>query len=383
MNQNVDVFLKSVLEKVKYKKIHSYLTQELDDHIEMLKDEFVEVGLDEETAYKKAIQQMGEPAEIGENLHKLHKPKMEWSVLILLMGLIGIGVFTLAVYAQQVDNYAFKRQIVFGIVGIGIFLAAYLMNYKKLEKWSLGIYGLGLMVLLLVDLFGISVNGTRNWLRVGPVNIQATSIALPLFVIAFVGLVRRWGNKGILGVGGLFLTGLCGSLFLFRLNHVVMGIELMMAHLVAFIIYIFSSEFKGSRKRVVAMIMGSGLAVLGAAGYAIITVPYRIIRIKAFFDSESYDIVTSNLRQISEQANWIGKSGFPGGIEGGLPVPLNEGAISEYIFSFILGNMGILMAVVVVLIVGLLIIRCFKCTKKINDSYGRQILYAISFFFTL
>lgn len=42
MNQHVDAFFREVLEKVKYKKMHPYLAQELNDHIECVKEEYIE-----------------------------------------------------------------------------------------------------------------------------------------------------------------------------------------------------------------------------------------------------------------------------------------------------------------------------------------------------
>ena len=96
MNQAVAEFLKHVLEQIKYKKIHPYIRQELEDHIESLKEAYEKEGLTEEAAYEKAITQMGDATIVGKELHEKHKPRCEWSLLILFSLLIGIGLFALA-----------------------------------------------------------------------------------------------------------------------------------------------------------------------------------------------------------------------------------------------------------------------------------------------
>lgn len=143
MNHYVDTFLKDVLEKVKYKKIHPYLAQELNDHIGCLKEDLMESGLDEEQAYKEAVSHMGEAEGIGENLHKMHKPRMGWSILLLLIGLIGIGLWTMLTYSQVGgQSFYLRKQIMWVIVGIGIFLVTmYCSDYKRWENYTSLFYG--------------------------------------------------------------------------------------------------------------------------------------------------------------------------------------------------------------------------------------------------
>ncbi len=88
MNYYVEEFLRKALQQVKYKKMHTYLAQELNDHIEALKEELVEEGLNDEVAYKKAVDQMGEQEYIGTSLHQIHKPKVELNIILTTICLI-------------------------------------------------------------------------------------------------------------------------------------------------------------------------------------------------------------------------------------------------------------------------------------------------------
>ena len=46
---------------------------------------WMDKGLSEEVAEDKAVEQMGSPIKLGRELNKLHKPKVDWFLLILLV----------------------------------------------------------------------------------------------------------------------------------------------------------------------------------------------------------------------------------------------------------------------------------------------------------
>ena len=73
MTYNFDAYLNSVKRNIKNKKLHAPICAELESHLQDSADFYVEIGYDEETANKKALEDMGEPATVGENMAKLHK----------------------------------------------------------------------------------------------------------------------------------------------------------------------------------------------------------------------------------------------------------------------------------------------------------------------
>ncbi len=73
MNYNFDDYLNTVKENIKNKKLHAPICAELESHLQDSADFYVEIGYDEETANKKALEDMGEPVTVGESMAKLHK----------------------------------------------------------------------------------------------------------------------------------------------------------------------------------------------------------------------------------------------------------------------------------------------------------------------
>ncbi|QUH25910.1 permease prefix domain 1-containing protein [Serpentinicella alkaliphila] len=84
MHKVIENYLEEVCAQVKYKKAHSQITNELSSHIYELVDNYVDRGMTEEETTIKAVLQMGNATDIGKELHKTHRPKIEWSILVLV-----------------------------------------------------------------------------------------------------------------------------------------------------------------------------------------------------------------------------------------------------------------------------------------------------------
>ena len=91
MHNYISRFLDDVCEQIKYKNTHEHVSEELQCHIGELTDKYIENGMDEIEAVKKAVKQMGNPVDIGKKLDKIHRPKTEWSIISLIGVMILIG----------------------------------------------------------------------------------------------------------------------------------------------------------------------------------------------------------------------------------------------------------------------------------------------------
>lgn len=68
-----DEYLNAVTSCIKNKKLREPICTELESHLAEKRDFYIEIGYDEITAEQKAIQDMGSPTAVGENMSKLHK----------------------------------------------------------------------------------------------------------------------------------------------------------------------------------------------------------------------------------------------------------------------------------------------------------------------
>ena len=87
-----------------------------------------------------------------------------------------------------------KKQLFWALLGGGLLWAALKLDYRSLERLVIPLLAVSfvLLVLVLVPPFGGSINGTRRWLRLGPLSFQPVELAkfaLVLYLASF--LTRR------------------------------------------------------------------------------------------------------------------------------------------------------------------------------------------------
>ncbi len=126
--------------------------------------------------------------------------QLEYVILVLVtLALVAFGL--VMVYSASSARAAvgaadpihlLKRQAIYALVGIALFMLLSRLDYRELRKAAGPLLALSLFLLVAVLLVGTTVNGARRWLTVGPVSVQPSELAklgLAVWVAAF--LVRR------------------------------------------------------------------------------------------------------------------------------------------------------------------------------------------------
>lgn len=202
----INEFLNSVCEQIKYKPIRNTIAEELKDHIEDKKEELIEMGQNEEEAEKNAVEQMGDAEIIGKELNKVHRPRLDWKLLIILVVLLIFGFVISYIITENehtemmqymkegvskyiTTNYMIKYVCFVGL-GFAIGVIIYFCDYERIKNKPLILYIIATVVIILAFLFGISVNGI-NFLRIGNYSIRSNTIAIPLYILAFIGFLEN------------------------------------------------------------------------------------------------------------------------------------------------------------------------------------------------
>ena len=87
----MEEYIKMLLEQVRFQKAHKAIGDEIRSHIEDQVQANISEGMDQETAEKKAVEDMGDPVDVGIELDKVHRPKMAWGVVIVALVIAVIG----------------------------------------------------------------------------------------------------------------------------------------------------------------------------------------------------------------------------------------------------------------------------------------------------
>lgn len=398
MNEEERHFVDKVLEQVKYKKIHTYISDEIHDHIECLRQDYEDVGIPHKEAYHKAIEQMGDAVEVGKQLHKQHKPEIEWSILGLVTSLVILGLVILSSMAKaylglddhyevyvinkQVMASACGKQILFIVIGILLFCLLYRLDYTKLKKHSHLIYFFGILVLLLTGKFGTSINGCTKYLSVAGQLIDMTAfIFLPL-IIGSVGMIMESLEKSN-------LTKII-SVIVFALTFFIIinlglsnGLQLLILWSSIMTLIILSKWYTKNKKKALALLFGAyGVVIVcGILCFIFFGKEYQKDRLMdlveqvvnlqpiSYQDDRKFDILS--------QSKLIGDSNMD------IVGRLSDDIYRDYIFIYVIGKWGYLAGIGIMGIILSLIIRIWKAGIRLKDHYGRILYFTIASLFTI
>ncbi|MDF1657383.1 MAG: FtsW/RodA/SpoVE family cell cycle protein [Verrucomicrobiales bacterium] len=124
---------------------------------------------------------------------------MNWLLIANMIALLIFGVFAIysACWMREEAELAtkWKDQVYWILLGLMVFTATSLMDYKWTKFLGLPVYLIAVGILIFTTFFGVEINGTRAWLSVGPVLIQSSQLAIAagLILLAVVlCTLHRW-----------------------------------------------------------------------------------------------------------------------------------------------------------------------------------------------
>ncbi|MCM3625763.1 FtsW/RodA/SpoVE family cell cycle protein [Paenibacillus glycanilyticus] len=188
----VQAFLERMCAQVRAKNVHEDIRLEMLDHLEAIVYEKMDGGMEENEAIEAAIGQMGDPDTVGRQLDATHKPKPEWIVIGLVVGMLGIGAVTLlSLYYAMDGQLSIERKMLFVLAGISVMGGLYFVNYQRLLDYSNFLYGGALAIMAAPHWQGVGVNGAKQWIYVGAFSLNVCAIAPYLLIAATAGMLHR------------------------------------------------------------------------------------------------------------------------------------------------------------------------------------------------
>ena len=293
--------------------------------------------------------------------------------LLILMTLLVLGLVMLysASSAQSAydTNYTdttryLQKQALCALVGIG---AMWLLSRLPPALWyklAWPVYGVSIVLLLMVLLFGRSVNGAKRWIELAGIQFQPSEIAKFAMILLFARLTKGFGTDarkfryGVLGFG----TALLGILVPLALEKHLSAIMLMgMVAVVMMFVAGTNPKF---------LLMGAGAAATFLVVY-ISLMGYAGDRVTAWLHPELDPKDTGY--QILQSLYAIGSGGLFGlGLGKSrqkylyLPFQYND-----YIFAVVCEELGFLGALGIIALFAALILRGFYIALQAPDRFSK------------
>ena len=272
------------------------------------------------------------------------------------------------------DPYYFlKRQVFWAALGCGALWIALRNDYRRLEKIVLPLLGLSalLLVLVLIPGLGVSINGSRRWLRLGALSFQPAELAklaLVVYLAAFLARKRDELDDFWHGVVPPLAVG--GTLAALVLLQPDLGNAITLLVLTVGLLFL-----AGARTSWLAML---AVPALPLAALAVWIAPYRMRRVFAFLDpwqdprGSGFQIIQSWLA--------FGSGGALGrGIgESRQKLFYLPEAHTDFIFAIVGEELGFIGASAVVLLFVALIWRGLRIGLRAADPFGAYLALGIT-----
>ena len=267
-----------------------------------------------------------------------------------------------------------KYQAVFFLIGVFLMLIVSKINYSIYYRYSNLILFISFLLLVLVLIPGIGSirNGSRSWFGIGPFGIQpseAAKISLIIFTSKYLSSSQDYIKSYFKGVFPILLVA-----FLF------FGLIMLQPDLGTGLILFIS---------ILSILLIAGVdwkffavgGVLGVAGivFLILIAPYRMNRITSFLNPWNDALGTGF--QMIQSLYAIGPGGLLGmgylhSIQKHFYLPEPQ---TDFIFSIIAEEFGVVGCLFVVSLFGLILYRGICISNNCSDLFGKYLSFGILF----
>jgi len=304
-----------------------------------------------------------------------HTSVARWLFLITgLLTLIGIiFVFESSInesYRTFGTPYALITQQLLGIgIGVGAFIAASLIPTTFWNRFgpSLYIFGILLLLLVFVPVVGLKLNGARRWINLGFMVLQPVEIMKFALVAGFA----HWFAKKQRIRPFLLLTALPLGLLLLQPD---LGSTLLLSTIAVGIFFLAGGSIK---KLALVGLICTPLLLL-----AVFTSPYRLDRVKTFFNPTS-DLQGTGFH-VAQIALAFGRGGWFGHGIGNSQQKLSylPESSTDSIFAIVGEELGFVGAFVIVILFSLLFLYLYRAAAQLESKPEQQLLvYGILLWF--
>jgi len=293
--------------------------------------------------------------------------------LLMVFNASSVKAFNL--YGQS--SYYMIRQFIFALFGGAALFLCSRFDYHWLGKLNLPLvlFGLGLLVLVLLPGFGVSVKGATRWIRTPFFNIQASEFCKLSFVIYLCAyLAKREGKLDDFKRGFMPPLIVLGIIIVLLMKEPDFGSSVVLGAITIVLLFVAGARFK--HLAVLALTGSCAAAALIIAGSG-----YRMQRLATFLDVGGQGI-SYQLKQslIGYGAGGLSGTGAGNGVQKLLYLPE---AYTDFIVAVWAEEFGFVGISFLVLMIMALFWVGLKISRSAPDRLGALLAFGLTLFLVL
>lgn len=299
---------------------------------------------------------------------EINLKKYQISVIIATLILLFIGLFMVressliwANYLYDDENYYFKRQLIYAIIGILVFYISAKIKLSFIEKYIklFLLISILLLILVLIPVIGITKNGSTSWLGFSLISFQPSEFFKISLILYFSYYLKKYYYKTekIKTLIPLLFVTLVG--FVLIMLQPDFGTCMVLA--ISIFIVLYASRL--NNKWFVFFIMLG----IGAIVVLIMLESYRFKRITSFLDP--FEDPLGSGFQIIQSLYALGPGGLVGNLSSiqkyyYLPEPQ-----TDFIFAIFVEEFGLLGGIFVISLYGIIFYSSYKIIKSSSNLF--------------
>lgn len=366
MSDNKEHFLAEVIRHITSKEAKSLVRKELSYHLQQSKNALLAAGAGIEEADRKAVEQMGSPDELGRQLDKLHRPKIDWWLIGLFAAVLGLGFLPLR-GMHELPQYYVGRQAVHAGIGAIIAIAIMFSDYRKLERHRWLFFGTGVLLLLMLNFSPTGMVNGMPLLSIAGLSISSLT-SLPFLLIFWVSYLAKdrpslWVTVAAYLSTALLLWNIPALPVVFMYSLVVLAL-------------FWKSAIKRS---VIYATTAAGASLAALFGVLLLSMgeEYQKARLLAFFTPEKYakesGYMYLKVKELLSGGGWFGQGGIP-------PAPdlATDLALVNVAYQY-----GWLAAGILALVLAFITARMLSISRKVKDRFAKQVVTGVTALFSV
>lgn len=294
--------------------------------------------------------------------------RLDYSIIITVVLLV---LFSVTNIYSAIGSYYAKLQFAWLIVGLVTIYFVLLVDYTLILNYASLIYWLGVVLLILTGFIGSEVNGATGWISIGSRAIQPSEFAKLGMIIMLAKQIQDMDGD-VNNIKSVVKLGIYAAIPMFLIVIAPdMGMTMVCFFMVLGIVVITNLNWKA----IVGGLGGIVLAVVALWNSPLMK-PYWKSRFVSFLNPEQFEL--SHGLQLLQSKIAIGSGGIFGvGFLNGKQhkfVPENH---TDFIFSVIGEEWGLIGALILLTLYGIILYKSIKIAKTSKDIAGSIICTGI------
>lgn len=308
-------------------------------------------------------------------------------IFLIIFGLVMIYSTSSYEAASDYDGdstYYLKKQLFATVLGAFVMGATTLIDYHVWEKFAFpGLLISFVLVFLVLTPMGISANGARRWIGIGPLSLQPAEVVKIEVILFCAVLITKMNKKRISTVKGMVTILVIPIVFALLLWQVTDNLSsaIIVGGIAVVMLFVADSDYLKYILIALAVIALAAIVIYVATHWE--GGSFRLKRVKTWLDPESDPSDTGF--QTLQALYAIGSGGIFGKGLGASMQKLGflPEAQNDMIFSIICEELGLFGALAVILLFVLLIWRCMVIANNAQDLFGAMLVVGVMAHFAI